>query len=323
MNSARGLRVASYVTPVVVGVAVVAATAGFNVGQRLLFTALASISVVFVIEWWRCRDRLGHLPGPNFGDAATGFLVAMGDTLGIGSFAPTTAILKMRKRVPDEQIPGTLNIGLALAGMIESFIFVKSVLVDPLLLVTVIAAASLGAWLGAGVVGRLPRRTIQFAMGAALLIACLVFAAVNMDWLPGGGTAMALTGWKFAVAVGLNFVFGALMSVGIGLYAPCMILLALLGMNPIAAFPIMMGACALLQPVASLRFFKNERFSWGASIGLTLGCPFGVFVAAYVIKSLDMRYLRWLVTAVVLYASIAMLRSAFARGATPETARRT
>ncbi len=27
--------------------------------------------------------------------------------------------------------------------------------------------------------------------------------------------------WKFALAVAINFVLGALMSAGIGLYAPC------------------------------------------------------------------------------------------------------
>jgi uncharacterized membrane protein YfcA len=100
------------------------------------------------------------------------------------------------------------------------------------------------------------------------------------------------------------------MSAGIGLYAPCMITLALLGMHPIAAFPIMMGACALLQPVASLRFFQTGKFDWGASLGLTFGGVVGVLIAAFIVKSLPLEWLRWLVIIVILYASFAMMRSA-------------
>jgi uncharacterized membrane protein YfcA len=196
---------------------------------------------------------------------------------------------------------------------LESLIFVTSILVDPLLLVATVGSASLGAWLGAGIVARMPRRAIQITMGVALLIAGSVFTAVNLGALPGGGAALRLVGWKFALAVGINFVLGALMSAGIGLYAPCMITLALLGMHPQAAFPIMMGSCALLQPIASLRFFQTGAFAWGPSLGLAGGGVLGVLVAAFIVKSLPLTALRWLVIVVIAYAAFAMLRSAAAR----------
>ena len=284
---------------------------GLNLGQALLFGALAVISVFYVVGWYRSRSHMKDRRAPNAADLGTGFITALGDTLGIGSFAPTTAIFKLRRSVADENIPGTLNIGHTSSGIIEAFVFVVAVVVDPWLLVAMISASCVGAWLGAGVVGHLPRRSIQIAMGVALLVACTVFTAVNLKLIPGGGVAMALGGWKFLLAVGLNFVFGALMSVGIGLYAPCMIMLALLGMHPIAAFPIMTGSCALLQPVAALRFFRNGRYAWGPALGLALGGPVGVFIAVKVVKSLDVTNLRWLVSAVVLYAAISMLRSAY------------
>jgi uncharacterized membrane protein YfcA len=178
------------------------------------------------------------------------------------------------------------------------------------LLVTVVGSAAAGAWLGAGIVVRLPRRAIQITMGIALLIAGSVFTAVNLGALPGGGTSMSLVGWKFGLAVAINFVLGALMSAGIGLYAPCMITLALLGMHPLAAFPIMMGACALVQPVASLRFFQTGAFAWGPSLGLAFGSIIGVLIAAYIVKTLPLIALRWLVIVVIAYAAFAMLRSA-------------
>ena len=281
-----------------------------NVAQVLFYAALGLAGVAFVIGAIRAARRSRDIRWPTPLENVVGFTVAFFDTLGIGSFAPTTAIYKLRRIVPDELIPGTLNVGLTPAALAESLIFVTAIIVDPVLLITVVVSAAAGAWLGAGVVARLPRRAIQITMGIALLVAGSVFAAVNLGALPGGGVAMNLIGWKFALAVGINFVLGALMSAGIGLYAPCMITLALLGMHPLAAFPIMMGACALLQPVASLRFFQTGAFAWGPSLGLAFGGIGGVFVAAYIVKSLPLIALRWLVIVVIAYAAFAMLRSA-------------
>jgi uncharacterized membrane protein YfcA len=288
-----------------------------NVAQVLFYLALALAGVAFIIGAIRAARRSRTVRWPTPIESVVGFTVAFFDTLGIGSFAPTTAIYKLRRMVPDELIPGTLNVGLTPAALTESLIFVTAIIVDPVLLITVVLSAAAGAWLGAGVVARLPRRAIQITMGVALVVAGSVFTAVNLGALPGGGVAMNLVGWKFALAVGINFVLGALMSAGIGLYAPCMITLALLGMHPLAAFPIMMGACALLQPVASLRFFQTGAFAWGPSLGLAFGGIGGVFIAAYIVKSLPLVALRWLVIVVIAYAAFAMLRSAMRRDAAP------
>jgi uncharacterized membrane protein YfcA len=281
-----------------------------NAAQLTFYLALGAAGIAFIIGGTKAVARSRAIRRPTPLELVIGFVVAFFDTLGIGSFAPTTAIFKLRRIVPDELIPGTLNVGLTPAALLESVLFVTAILVDPLLLVTVVLSAAAGAWLGAGVVARLPRRAIQVTMGIALMIAGSVFTAVNLGALPGGGTAMDLVGWKFGLAVAINFVLGALMSAGIGLYAPCMITLALLGMHPLAAFPIMMGACALVQPVASLRFFQTATFSWGSSLGLALGSIPGVLIAFYVVKSLRLDALRWLVIVVIAYAAFAMLRSA-------------
>jgi uncharacterized membrane protein YfcA len=284
-----------------------------NAAQLAFYAAIGLAGVAFIISAIRAARRSTTVRWPTPIELLIGFVTDFFDTLGIGSFAPTTAIYKLRRIVPDELIPGTLNVGHTPSAITEALIFVTAILVDPLLLVTVVGSAAAGAWLGAGIVARLPRRAIQITMGVALLIAGTVFTAVNLGALPGGGTAMSLVGWKFALAVGINFVLGALMSAGIGLYAPCMITLALLGMHPLAAFPIMMGACALLQPVASLRFFQTGKFAWGPSLGLSFGGVIGVLVAAYIVKSLPLIALRWLVIVVIAYAAFAMLRSAARR----------
>src|SRR5450432_363823 len=281
-----------------------------NAAQLTFYVAIGLATLAFVIGLIRSARRSTTMRWPTPVELLIGFVTDFFDTLGIGSFAPTTAIYKLRRIVPDELIPGTLNVGHTPSAIAEALIFVTAIVVDPLLLVTVVGSAAAGAWLGAGVVARLPRRAIQVTMGIALLIDDTAFTAINLGALPGGGTAMSLVGWKFGLAVVINFVLGALMSAGIGMYAPCMITLALLGMHPIAAFPIMMGSCALLQPVASLRFFQTGKLAWGPSLGLAFGGVIGVLIAAYIVKTLPLRALRWLVIVVIAYAAFAMLRSA-------------
>ena len=284
-----------------------------NAAQIAFYVAIGIAGVAFIIGGIRAARSNPQVRWPTPFELLIGFVTDFFDTLGIGSFAPTTAIYKLRRIVPDELIPGTLNVGHTPAALAEALIMVTAILVDPLLLITMVGVAAAGAWLGAGIVARLPRRAIQVAMGVALLVAGAAFAAKNLGALPPGGTAMSLSGWQFGLAVGINFVLGALMSAGIGLYAPCMITLALLGMHPLAAFPIMMGACALLQPVASLRFFQTGKFAWGPALGLAFAGVFGVLIAAYIVKSLPLLWLRWLVVVVITYTAFAMLRSAASR----------
>ena len=288
---------------------------------KLLFSVLLLVNIAFYGNWIRSRKTYTGRKRPLLIEYPVGLVFAFFDTLGIGSFAPTTAVLKFQGKIADELIPGTLNVGLNMAAMLEMIIFVTVIVIDPVLLMTTILSAAFGAWVGAGVVNRLPRPAIQLAMGAALFIAGCVFAATNLHLLPGGGVAYTLTGWRLVLAIGVNFVLGALMSVGIGLYAPCMILVTMLGLHPLAAFPIMMGSCGLVQPTAGLQFLRSGRFGFGTSIALTLASIPGVLLAAFVVKQLSLVWLRWLVVLVVIYAALTMLRSFWAGRAALRSAR--
>jgi len=282
--------------------------------KTLLFAALGLVTAVFVAAWIRAsrKRRAAEPPGPL--GLAIGFVTNFFDTLGIGSFAPTTSIFKLKGLVPDEQIPGTLNVGHALPTIAQAFIFIAIVEVEMTTLIGLIAASVAGAWLGAGVVAGWPRRTVQIGMGIALLAAAVFFAMTNLGLFPGGGDALGLRSPLLWVGIAGNFALGALMTLGIGLYAPCMILIALLGMNPRAAFPIMMGSCAFLMPIGGLRFLARGSYSPRAAVALAIGGIPAVLVAAFLVRSLPLTWLRWLVFAVVLYTASAMLRSA--RGAT-------
>ena len=276
----------------------------------VLFTALVAFSAIFAVQWLRlARDRQRR-ERPTLSDLGIGLLTNFLDALGIGSYAPTTALYKFRGRPSDELIPGTLNVGSVAVGLAETIIFVTVIAVEPKLLVAMVASATAGAWLGAGVVSRMERRAIQLFMGIALLIAAVTFIIGNLGAFPVGGVARGLAGWPFLVAVTANFIFGALNTVGIGWYAPSMVVLALLGLNPVAAFPIMMASGGIMLPVAGLRFLRTGRFAWGAALGLSLGGVIGVFIAVFIVQRLPLHALRWLVAVVVAYAAVVMLRSA-------------
>ena len=275
----------------------------------ILLILVCLLGVVFLAVWVRAMRRESFaLPRPL--ELAIGFGTNFFDTLGIGSFAPTTSMFKLWKLVPDQRIPGTLNVGHTPPTIAEAIIFIAIVSVAPLTLVLLIAAAVLGAWLGAGVVARWPRRYIQIGMGLALLGAAGLFIAKFSGELPAGGQSFELQGTLLAIGVVGNFILGALMTLGIGLYAPAMIMVSLLGMSPLAAFPIMMGSCAFLMPVASFRFIKFDAYTLRAALGLAIGGVPGVLIAAFIVKSLPLKWLYVLVAVVVVYTAFMMLRSA-------------
>jgi uncharacterized membrane protein YfcA len=300
----------------------------------VLLSALAGFTIYYLQAWWRGaaaartapeappEAKTGGIPTPlQFG---VGFVTNFFDTLGIGSFAPTTAVFKFLRMVPDRLIPGTLNVGHTLGAVTQTFIYTLVIDVDITTLALMILAAVLGARLGAGVVASWPKRKVQIGMGSALLVAAALFAWRNLveTGVLSGGTAALVTGGtglegtldlqgaKLVIGLIGNFMLGALMTLGIGLYAPCMILVGLLGMNAKAAFPIMMGSCAFLMPLASATFIRKHAYALRPALGLALGSVPAVLIAAYLVSEMPIIYVRWLVVGVVIIAATMMLRSA-------------
>uniref|UniRef100_A0A2P2I7A4 Permease n=1 Tax=Hirondellea gigas TaxID=1518452 RepID=A0A2P2I7A4_9CRUS len=263
--------------------------------------------VIFIKDFNEFRKDGGLEEGNNIAHAGIGFGVNFFDTLGIGGFAPMTALFKQFNLVHDRILPGTLNTACTIPVIVEAFIFIKKVEVEPVTLIAMLVSATLGAILGAGVVAKLDEKKVQLYMGTALIIVVCIMLAQQFGLIKGGGEAVGLSGYKLVIAVIGNFVLGALMTLGIGLYAPCMALVYALGLSPLVAFPVMMGSCAYLMPAASVKFIKSGAYNRKATIMSATFGSIGVIVAAYLVTGLPIAVLTKIVIGVVLYTAVKLI----------------
>jgi uncharacterized membrane protein YfcA len=278
--------------------------------KTILFVLLGIFAALFCVVWMRELLIRNMWRLPTRVQAFIGFFTNFFDTLGISSFATTTSIFRFRKVVADELIPGTLNVGHTLPTVAQAYIYITIVEVEMKTLVLMIVAAMLGGWFGAGVVSHLPKRKIQVGMGLALLAASAFILVRLLFGNPEHEGTQGLEGGYLIVGLIGNFVFAAIMMVGVGAYAPIMIMVSFLGMNPTTAYPIMMGSCAFLMPLAGIRFVRAGKYDARAALGLTLGGIPAVLIAAFLVVSLPLDAVRWLVLIVVVYTALSILWSA-------------
>jgi uncharacterized membrane protein YfcA len=233
------------------------------------------------------------------------------DALGVGSFATTTAWLRGFHMVDDKVLPGTLNVGHSIPTVLQCILYLIALggMVDKLTLVTMVLAGGVGAWYGAGIVAHWPRHTIRRGMAIALLVTAGFMALRMLMSLSLDDGSTGFTGLALAIAIIASLIIGSLTSLGIGNYAPTMAVTYLLGMNQRAVFPIMAASASLMLPVAALRFYRSGRFDRRVATGLALGGIPGVLLAVYIVKSLPLDAVRWIVVGVLLYTSATLYRS--------------
>jgi uncharacterized membrane protein YfcA len=280
--------------------------------KYILIALLIVFAIAFHAFWYLTERRRRHdgplTPTPIA--LVVAFIANFFDTLGIGSFATTTSMSKLWGVMRDEKIPGTLNVGYVMATVVQAVIFMTIIQVDFVTLISIIGAAVLGAFLGAGVVSGFNRRQVQIGMGTALLVASALMVLSMSGQGPAPGEALGLAGAKLGIAVGISMVLGALMMLGIGFYGPCMIMISLLGMDPRVSYPIMMGACAFLMPSGSIQFVRKGSYHLRTAIAFLIAGPLAVLIAAPLVDKIPLFWLRILVLVVVLYTAIRMLLSA-------------
>ena len=282
--------------------------------QTILLAVLAILTVIYLIVF--VLDLIKHKndfeKGTNFiVMSVIGFVINFFDVFGIGSFATGTALMKAFKQTDDRLIPGTLNVCFCIPVAIESFLFINGVEVEPITLASMIVAAVVGAYLGAGVLAKLPTKVIRLLMGTALIVIGIVIVIQMMGLIPSSGVATGLIGIKLFIGIAANFILGALMTAGVGMYAPCLALVCLLGINPMIAFPIMMGSSAYLMPVASLKFIKEGAYNRKASLAIAIFGIFGVFIGYRFIKMLNLNALKFIIIIVMAYSAVSLFYSAY------------
>lgn len=242
------------------------------------------------------------------------------DTIGVGSFAVATAGLKATKTMKnDALLPGTLNVGLGIPNLIAGTVFVAAIDVGTITLVSLVLAAIIGSFLGAELTKRISAKYISVTMGALLAIVGILMFLIQLDILP-SGNATSLEGWKLGLGIGLFFVYGGLQAFGIGLYAPALATITLLGMDIKVAFPIMTLASGSAFPLAAYSYYKNNNYlpktSFGLMVGGTLGVALaflvvfvGIEVGAEVKTAVFTNYLKWLAILVVYYVAFVLIMS--------------
>lgn len=275
-----------------------------------LLIPLAVVILVYSVSLVRAVLARGASPHP---EAVTlGAITNFFDTLGIGSYAPTMAWFKFRKLVPDALIPATMLVGHTLPSMAQAVIFLilLGVFVDPVLLVGCVLAVLMGGLLGAPVVVRLRVWIVQMIVGLALLVAAIFYSLANLGLMPLGGTATSLPIGLMLLAIVANFVFGVLLNFGVGNYAPTLAMFSLMGMDPRLSFPIMAAGAAFAGAGASLRHIAIGKIDFRIALGIVAGGIPAVLVAAFIVQSMPVEWLRWLVAAVVVCAGAVMLKAA-------------
>ena len=277
---------------------------------KFLWWTLLIYSLIFAVVY--IKDVFTHR---DEWDKETSFiksgLIGFGclffDVLGIGAYAPHTFLYRSFKQVKDQVIPATLNVGNALPTVLQALIFIGLIQVEPITLFSMIAASVVGSWIGAKFVIGFSESKVQISMGIALLITAVFMFLGFMGISDLNNTAIGLSGLKLLIAIVVNFILGALMTIGVGLYSPCMALVSVLGMSVTIAFPIMMGACAFLMPTCGLRFIQSGKYNRKAALASTIFGSVGVLLAAFLVKQLPLTVLKWLVLVVVLITAFRML----------------
>lgn len=275
-----------------------------------LLIPLALAVIVYALTL--LRAALARRAVPRLEAIALGAVTNFFDTLGVGSFAPTMAWLKFRRLVPDRLIPCTMLVGHTLPAVAQAIIFLVllGVLVDPVLLIGCVLALLMGGLLGVSLVIRTKVWVVQLVVGFALILAGIIYALTNLHLMLGGGTAAGLPMPLLGIAIAANFLFGILLNFGIGNYAPTLVMLSLMGMDPRLSFPIMAAGAALTATGASLRYISIGEVDLRIASGIALGGIPAVLVAAFIVKSMSLELLRWLVVCVVVYAALVMLKAA-------------
>jgi uncharacterized membrane protein YfcA len=241
--------------------------------------------------------------------SALAIIAFIADTIGVGSYAVVIAGTKFRKLLPDEWLPGLTNGAQLIPGIVESFLFLHVIHVQPTLLITLVVGACLGGIVGGLVFSRLNQHYLQVSMFIAFVVMAIALFCNQIGWLHIAGTAQTLHGTKLILGFLGMMLAGMLTCVGVGIYGVIEIVLLLLGLSPWIAFPIMTTAGAMQQSFATSTLTFAKRVPLKASILMTFVGVIGVLAAVPMVTHLSINKLHWLLLLIIIYNALMMLRA--------------
>lgn len=287
---------------------------GINIVQVILILVVlvnGLFAIRFVLDVLQHKEELKEEPGNPVAMAIVSFFMFFLSTFGISDFAIGSSLYPKAKWVSDKKLPGTLNTECVIPVAVMALAYISSIEVGLLTLVTAIVCQVVGAYVSPRYVTKLPANQIKRFVAAGLFIAAGLILAGKFGIYPSGGELSSLEGGSLILFALLCMLFGAFNNIGIGSYALTMATVYAMGLNPSIAFPIMMGACTFSVPIGSMQFIKLDSYSRKITLFTSTFGVLGVLVAAFVVKSLDVSALLWVVVVVVLYSAITMLKSSF------------
>jgi len=278
-----------------------------NIILTLIILVNGTFAVKFIKNLLANKNEAMNEPGNPIAMAISSFTLFFLSTFGISDFAISTVLYRKLKWTSDKKLPGTLNTQCVIPVAVMALSYISSISVELKTLIIAILAQVLGAYIGPRFVVKMNVDLIKKFISVGLLIAAGLILMGKFGVYPSGGNEVGLVGFKLISLGILSFVFGALNNVGIGSYALTMATVYALGLNPGVAFPIMMGACTFSVPVGSMQFIKYESYSRKITLFTSIFGSIGVLVAAFIVKSMNVSMLQWLVVAVLIYSAITMI----------------
>ncbi|HEL1612991.1 TPA: sulfite exporter TauE/SafE family protein [Streptococcus suis] len=245
---------------------------------------------------------------------AIGYVTDLLDTLGIGTFATTTSLLKATKLIEDDRrIPATMTTAHIIPILLEALLFITIVEVEMMTLISLAIAAFTGASVGARVTQHWDTKKVQRVLGILLIIAAgiMVYRMVTNPGADLANDVRGLTGWKLLVGIIFDFFIGMLLSMGLGNYAPELIFFSLMGISPAVALPVMMLNAAMMLSAGAKQFIQSGRVNWPGVPGIIVGGVLGVLTAAFFLSNLDINNLKILVVFIAAFTGLTLLRSSF------------
>ena len=168
----------------------------------------------------------------------------------------TKAFFAMRnflKLMPDNKTyNGSLVVQAALPTAVQSILFLGLVQVDTLMLVVSCVSIAIGGIISGYLINRVSRQGILYVMLITFMISAALLVLNKFHLLNIGGELTYVRGDKLIILAVVMLLAGMLPAFGVGYYSIVLVIIFMLGISPIVAYPIMTTASAVQMPMTAI-----------------------------------------------------------------------